>query len=468
MSLKNLSNVPESAGQPSRLNVMKKPSTPTLQNQAVGSIIEQKTSKPGYSTLTYLLAGAASLVLLGGFIYIGYELTKPTKKTRLNKVTKAEDEVKNTAKEESKVSEPVKTPTPVPSDRHEVPFERKPNEDIGILLCPGEEKQPGAFVAANKANEDLGLEIGAQLLEINGKVLDTGMSCKDILQLLAKSCSPNGKLCFKKNPALGKKWKEAEVAKENGNIHFKSKELDEAITKYTTAIQIHPTNMFYYSNKAFALYSKAKANPEMAKEIYSEALSLCHTIQELDVLQNFKKGHHIRGVILFELCRYEEAKKAFETYLQIDSNNKKIIARLEECEKALAAASAAKVANEKKESDDQTGAMQKNDVVETDVKTNAVETDVKTNVDAAESPVKQTQNESPSPVLVEKPSPTEVTEVEPLGGNGQKEAEIAEDSPEKVIDDSSVTDPVLTEEKKDDTGKSLDDGDSAPALVKKD
>merc|ERR1719283_715308 len=137
------------------------------------------------------------------------------------------------------------------------------------------------------------------------------MSYRDIVQLLSKSCSPTGKLCFKKNPTLGERWKEAETTKESGNTLYKAKEYDASITKYSTAIEIHPTNIFYYSNKVSALFSKARAaNPEQANNILTEALVLCDKMQELDVLRNFKKGYHLRGVILFELKRYEEAKTA--------------------------------------------------------------------------------------------------------------------------------------------------------------
>jgi len=337
-------------------------------------------------------------------------------------------------------------------------LERKPNQDIGIFLCPGEDKQPGAFVAANSANEKLGLEIGAQLVEINGRFLNSNMSCKDIAKLLSNSCSPRGKLCFKKNPALGERWKEAETTKNSGNILYKNKEFDEAIKKYTTAIEIHPTNIFYYSNKVSAMYSKARAKPEMAPEIYAEALGLCQKFRELDVLQNFKKGHHLRGVILCELRRYEEAKKEFETYLQIDSTNEKIRCRLQDCVEAISAAAVAAKATKDKESEQKSGDVQKDGEVVVNL----------TYADDGKTPAKQ--NESPSPVLVEKPSPTEVTEVEPLGGSEQQDQKTEEkvDAPgKKVIDDTSVAAPEPTGEVKN-TVKNLDEGGNGSVEVQKD
>jgi len=426
MSDKDLSNKPVSGGQSLTLQAMQKPSAPMPQSKPVSPLApQQKASEMGPSSLTYVLMGAVGLLVAGGLFYIGYELTKPTKKSRPNKTTHVTDKEKYETKQERKINKPLKNPDQEASERHEVLLEREPNQDVGIFLCPGEDKQPGAFVSANSANENLGLEIGAQLVEINGRVLNIEMSFKEIAQLLSKSCCPTGKLCFKKNPTRNERWKEAEVTKNIGNTLFKKKDLDEAIKKYTTAIEIHPTNIFYYSNKVSAMYSKAKANPLKATEIYAEALGLCQTIKELDVLQNFKKGYHLEGVILFELERYEEAKKEFEKYLQIDSANDRIRGRLQDCMKAIAATVGAKTITGK-ESQNSGDAERDGELV---VNLNQAD-DVK-------APSKQ--NESPSPVLVEKPSPTEVAEVEALGGSKQQDQKTPEEhgaTGRKVVENS--------------------------------
>jgi len=362
MSLEDHSSLLGNGGEPSHLQAVQKPVPPGSQ---IESLTQDKTFESGQSTSKYSLVIAASLVIVGGLIYMGYQLSRPNKKSRPSKILQGEISA---------------------SERHDVLIERKQNEDVGIFLCPGEKKRPGAFVAANRANEDLGLEIGAQLVEINEKMLDPGMSYKDVVLLLAKSCYPKGRLGFKKNPALGQIWKKAEVAKECGNTLFKNKKFDEAMVQYSIAIEQHPTNIFYYSNKASALYSKAKANPKMAIEIYVNALSLCKKVDELDILKNFKKGHHIRGVILFELGRYEEAKDEFETYMYLDNTNKKVRARLEECEKALADSLSAKIDN-----------LTVNLAIEDDMTMRMSYADI------AKSPAKPIKNESPSPVLVDKP-----------------------------------------------------------------
>jgi len=408
MSHNDLPNTQGSEGQSLTLQAIQKPTAPMPQSKPVTPMVPQQNSEKGSPSLTQVLLGAVGLALIGGLVYIGYELTKPTKMSQPSKKPLLADKENNNTKQESKVNVPSKNGENEVSERHEVLLERKPNEDVGIFLCPGEDKQPGAFVAANSANEKLGLEIGAQLVEINGRVLNSELGYTDIAKMLSKSCSPTGKLCFKKNPTLGERWKEAETTKNSGNILYKNKEFDEAIKKYTTAIEIHPTNIFYYSNKVSAMYSKAQKNPEKSKEIYAEALGLCEKIKDLDVLENFKKGYHLRGVILFELSRYEEARKVFETYLQIDSANEKIRGRLQACEKAILASVAAK-ATEDKQSEQKSGDVEKDDEVVVNI----------TNTDDIKAPTKQT--ESPSPVLVEKPIPKEVAEVEQLGGNEQQD-----------------------------------------------
>jgi len=476
MSLKDPSNLPEIGGESSPLQLMHKPSQLNSQTQASAPLTKQKTSELGWSTLSYLFAGALTVITVGGLIYIGYELTKPLKKSRPKEVTKGEDQgringtkkslpnkvikggdqVGSNIKQGNEVKETIETPTPPTSDRHELVIERKLNQDIGITLCPGEDKQPGAFVVANIANEELGLQIGAQLVEINGSVLHSGMSFKDIVELLEKSCCPSGKLCFKKNRTLGERWKEAEAAKESGNVLFKNKEIDEAIKKYSTAIEKHPTNIFYWSNKASALYSKAKANPEIATEIYAEALVLCQTIQELDVLQNFKKGHHIRGVILSDLFRYDEAKNEFEAYLKIDNENKNVHDRLKECEKSIATAVSVKKRKDKQESGK----------IYVDVRKDCEIDMTMSYADMARSPVKQGEKESPSPVLVEKPAPTEIAELKSLDANEQQKVQIEKEAPKKkVIDKLTDTAPQNTEEKKEGTIKSADDGGNIPVKL---
>jgi len=295
-------------------------------------------SKVTSKRLFYSLAGIASLFVVGGLCYFGYELTKPTKKPSTKK-----SGLTNTGRvNKTKQSRPK-------GDYYDIVVKRGAGQAIGIMLCPGENKTPGAFVAACKANIDLGLKIGSQLVEVNGKWLDSDMNFKETAQLLAKSCSPEGKLCFRKMPELNAKWIRADKMKTEGNELYKKKQVDASISKYSDAIKLHPTNKVYYSNKVLALLSKAEHCTGETTPIYYEALSDCRAMRELDVFENYQKGHHVRGVVLLRMGKFKHARTAFQTVLRIDPKNKKALARLKDCQNAIANA-AAEAELKKKES----------------------------------------------------------------------------------------------------------------------
>jgi len=299
--------------------------------------VKKLPSQPeGKTWLYYALAGISTLSVLG-FLYIGYELTKPTKKRSK----------KSVAKTKGKDNE-VKKARPA-GDYYEIVVKRGPTQAIGIVICPGENKKPGAFVAACQTNVKLGLKIGSQLVEVNGKWLDTDMNFKETAQLLAKSCSPDGKLCFKNNADLHAKWTKADKTKTEGNELFKKKKFDESISKYSSAIELHPTNKVYYSNKVLALLSKAEHCDDEPTSIYHEALADCCVMRELDVFETYQKGHHVRGVVLLQMGKYKHARTAFLTVLRIDPSNKKALARLKDCKEAIAKAEAVEAEKKKKE-----------------------------------------------------------------------------------------------------------------------
>merc|ERR1719382_603991 len=125
MSDKDLSNTPVSGGQSLTLQAMQKPSAPMPQSKPVSPIApQQKTSEMGPPSLTYVLIGAVGLLMAGGLLYIGYELTKPTKKSRPNKTTHVTDKEKHTAKQERKINKPLKNPDQEAGERHNVLLER--------------------------------------------------------------------------------------------------------------------------------------------------------------------------------------------------------------------------------------------------------------------------------------------------------------------------------------------------------
>lgn len=359
------------------------PKVPAMQQPPQRSRPRPITIKPTMpketsNKLFYSLAGIASLFVVGGLCYFGYELTKPTKKPSTKKTGSTSGKVNKTKQARPK------------GDYYDIIVKRGPGQAIGIMLCPGENKTQGAFVAACKANIDLGLKIGSQLVEINGKWLDSDMNFKETAQLLAKSCSPEGKLCFKEISELNIKWTKADKTKTEGNELYKKKQIDASISKYSEAIKLHPTNKVYYSNKVLALLSKAEHCTGEKTPIYYEALSDCRVMRELDVFDNYQKGHHVRGVVLLRMGKFKHARTAFQTVLRIDPKNKKALARLKDCQKAIADA-AAEAELEKKASVKESVPEQKQQAFAVEEKAVIVEE----TTDAIKHPENQEGNEVP-------------------------------------------------------------------------
>jgi len=190
--------------------IMHKPSPVDTQSRDLAPPVKRKTSTPGWSTLSYLFVGAATLITVSGLIYVGYQLTKPIKKSRVkeaikgegnpdmsklsteeiqpNKVTKEEDQEESKVKQGEKVNEPIKSLTLGMGDRHEVVIERKQNQAIGIMLCPGENKELGASVPGNaqKKKKDH-QEPGRIYIDVKEAIeIDTTMSYVDMAKIPVK------------------------------------------------------------------------------------------------------------------------------------------------------------------------------------------------------------------------------------------------------------------------------------------
>jgi len=425
-------------------------------------------SKVTSKRLFYSLAGIASLFVVGGLCYFGYELTKPTKKPSTKK-----SGLTNTGRvNKTKQSRPK-------GDYYDIVVKRGAGQAIGIMLCPGENKTPGAFVAACKANIDLGLKIGSQLVEINGKWLDCDMNFKETAQLLAKSCSPEGKLCFKKIPELNAKWVKADKTKTEGNELYKKKQVDASISKYSDAIKLHPTNKVYYSNKVLALLSKAEHCTGETTPIYYEALSDCRVMRELDVFENYQKGHHVRGVVLLRMGKFKHARTAFQTVLRIDPKNKKALARLKDCQNAIANA-AAEAELKKKESTREPVPERKQQAFPTEEKavivdenTEAIKQDEKlkgNELPVAPSKANGPERDAEDVAIIKKPdSPNLTQKVEDLKEQVNETVKI----PEKIKDDriSSEAGTILSEAAgkdgltKDESGSTILSPPSLPPVV---
>ncbi|KAG0272170.1 STIP1 y and U box-containing protein 1 [Linnemannia exigua] len=119
----------------------------------------------------------------------------------------------------------------------------------------------------------------------------------------------------------------AEQHKLRGNDFFKVKDLDQAIHEYSTAIVKDPKVAVYYQNRA---------NCYLKLEKYSNVISDCERVVELD--KKSVKGYYFMGKAQLELGQPSEAysllKKSYELALeQRSAFTKEIVAIISEAKK---------------------------------------------------------------------------------------------------------------------------------------
>eukprot|EP01088_Endostelium_zonatum_P011197 TRINITY_DN250_c0_g1_i1.p1 TRINITY_DN250_c0_g1~~TRINITY_DN250_c0_g1_i1.p1 ORF type:complete len:261 (+),score=67.79 TRINITY_DN250_c0_g1_i1:106-888(+) len=103
---------------------------------------------------------------------------------------------------------------------------------------------------------------------------------------------------------------QAAEAKDKGNKFFSAKNYNDAISWYSKAIQLDPTDSAFYSNRAAAY---------MAVNKYEEALKDSESC--IKAKPDWVKGHYRKGLALMSLNRHGEAVRAFEKGLEVDPNN---------------------------------------------------------------------------------------------------------------------------------------------------
>eukprot|EP00483_Globobulimina_turgida_P000594 UN00594 len=181
-----------------------------------------------------------------------------------------------------------------------------------------------ANVAGDKKNQKVHLKYGSRLIKINDKKVEN-LSYQEIFEILQKTKVPIT-LQFRQLNELCAQWTSAEKLKEEANIDYKNGNTVSAIKKVTSAIQLHPTNKIYYSNRIL-MYLNNKQ--------YDLALADCQTIRELDPKSMYIKGHYLRGLTLLKLQKYKNAASAFQTVVKLNPSFKKATDRLNECLKGL-------------------------------------------------------------------------------------------------------------------------------------
>ncbi|XP_059276018.1 hsp70-Hsp90 organizing protein 2-like [Lycium ferocissimum] len=121
----------------------------------------------------------------------------------------------------------------------------------------------------------------------------------------------------------------ADEAKAKGNAAFSSGNFTEAITHFTEAINLNPTNHVLYSNRSAAYASLAQ---------YSNALTDAQ--KTVDLKPDWAKGYSRLGAAHSGLHQYNDAVSAYKKGLQIDPNNDALKSGLADAESAQAQAQA--------------------------------------------------------------------------------------------------------------------------------
>ena len=109
---------------------------------------------------------------------------------------------------------------------------------------------------------------------------------------------------------------QADAKKEEGNNFLRAGNLDQAIQRYSDAINLCPSgpnSHTYYANRA-AAYTKQHA--------YEKAVE--DAKQATKIKPDWAKAYNRLGTALYYLGRYEEAVEAYETYLQYEPNDENV------------------------------------------------------------------------------------------------------------------------------------------------
>jgi stress-induced-phosphoprotein 1 len=114
--------------------------------------------------------------------------------------------------------------------------------------------------------------------------------------------------------------------KDSGNVFLQAGNFSEAITAYTKAIELDPTDHVFYSNRSAAYLSAGEA--EKALEDGQKCT---------EISPKWAKGHSRKGAALHALKRYDEASDAYEVGLEIAPEDAGLTSGLAEVLKAKTA-----------------------------------------------------------------------------------------------------------------------------------
>ncbi|GMH83209.1 hypothetical protein TrST_g5129 [Triparma strigata] len=131
----------------------------------------------------------------------------------------------------------------------------------------------------------------------------------------------------------------AEAAKAEGNTHFTSKNYDDAIECYSSAIEFDNSNHLYFSNRA-ACYA-AKGDWDASKSDATECVKLS---------PSFVKGYYRLTQANLELSLFDEATNVAKSGLQLDPDNSELQKQMQKQMRHIKAKKAAKASADGKQS----------------------------------------------------------------------------------------------------------------------
>jgi len=270
-----------------------------------------------------LIIGGLAVVVVG-LAAAGYYYTSSAKSTKSPKSTKSTKSSKS--KKSTKQND-----TTVKIEQKENIIRKQPKKtfnpsDVQFAMVTIDVREY-CHVAADPKNLDLNLKIGSRLTHIDDEDI-TNLSYENVLRKLQQTNHPVT-FTFEPFANLEEQWLRADKFKNEANTAYKDKNYDKAIEDCSKAIELHPTNKIYYSNRIL-MY--------LGKKDYDNAWKDSEKLQTLDPLSTYAKGIYLRGLVLFQKEQYQQAIDAFQIVAQLEPNGqqgKQAIDKINQCKEKL-------------------------------------------------------------------------------------------------------------------------------------
>jgi len=190
------------------------------------------------------------------------------------------------------------------------------------------------FLNRELANEDIsedakeGLEVASQCLQTAYCLApeDTHLAVSKPIDEIFNEATKNEPL-KKKDPPTAEEKDQAEKLKLEGNELMRAEKFDEAIEKYTKAIELDSSNQVFYCNRA-AAHSKL--------EQHYAAVEDCQ--RALDMDPKYGKAYGRMGLAYSSIHKHKEAVDCFKKAIEIEPENESYQSNLKLAEDKLATA----------------------------------------------------------------------------------------------------------------------------------